>query len=111
MSSFKRMNDIRLLIVNDNGELRSNVADWTAEDLWKAYMQLTEAEAAFRIQKDELRLRPISDADWVRVHEWARREGTGRIFDSSTGFKLPNGATRSPDVSWVVNERLERLTE
>ncbi|HTE87681.1 MAG TPA: Uma2 family endonuclease [Terriglobales bacterium] len=43
--------------------------------------------------------------------EWARRDGTGQIFDSSAGFKLPNGATRSPDVSWVLNSRLERLTD
>ena len=33
--------------------LRSNVTDWTAEELWQAYMHLTEAEAAFRIQKDD----------------------------------------------------------
>jgi transposase len=39
--------------------LRSNVKDWNDEDLWKAYMQLTEAEAAFRIHKSDLRLRPI----------------------------------------------------
>jgi transposase len=39
--------------------LRSNVADWSAEDLWQAYTQLTEAEAAFRIQKSDLCLRPI----------------------------------------------------
>lgn len=39
--------------------LRSNVIDWSAEDLWKAYIQLTEAEAAFRIQKDNLQLRPV----------------------------------------------------
>src|SRR3990172_5986095 len=38
--------------------LRSNVADWTAEELWRAYIQLTQAEAAFRIQKSDLRLRP-----------------------------------------------------
>ncbi len=42
---------------------------------------------------------------------WARREGTGQIFDSSTGFKLPNGATRSPDVSWVRSERLDLLSD
>jgi transposase len=50
--------------------LRSNVADWTAEGLWKAYMQLTEAESAFRIQKDELRLRPVwhQTADRVQAH-------------------------------------------
>jgi len=39
--------------------LRSNVTDWTPEDLWKAYIQLTEAEAAFRIHKSDLRIRPI----------------------------------------------------
>jgi transposase len=39
--------------------LRSNVKDWSDEDLWKAYIQLTEAEAAFRIHKSDLGLRPI----------------------------------------------------
>ena len=39
--------------------LRSNVTDWTAEELWRSYMQLTEAEAAFRIHKDLLQLRPV----------------------------------------------------
>ena len=39
--------------------LRSDVTDWSAEELWRAYMQLTEAEAAFRIQKTDLQLRPI----------------------------------------------------
>lgn len=39
--------------------LRTNVADWSDEELWKAYIQLTEAEAAFRIHKSDLSLRPI----------------------------------------------------
>lgn len=39
--------------------LRSNVTDWTDEELWNAYIQLTEAEAAFRIQKSDLSIRPI----------------------------------------------------
>ncbi len=39
--------------------LRTNVVDWSDEDLWKAYIQLTEAEAAFRIHKSDLSLRPI----------------------------------------------------
>ena len=34
----------------------------------------------------------------------------GSRFDSSTGFKLPNGATRSPDASWIRNERWNALT-
>ena len=39
--------------------LRSNVLDWSPEELWRVYIQLTEAEAAFRIQKSDLQLRPI----------------------------------------------------
>lgn len=39
--------------------LRTNVSDWTDEELWKAYIQLTEAEAAFRIHKADLSIRPI----------------------------------------------------
>jgi transposase len=39
--------------------LRSNVADWSDEELWKTYIQLTEAEAAFRIHKSDLSIRPI----------------------------------------------------
>ena len=41
---------------------------------------------------------------------WARTDGTGRYFDSSAGFKLPNGALRSPDASWILNSRLDALT-
>jgi transposase len=50
--------------------LRSNITDWSDEELWKAYIQLTQAEAAFRIQKDQLRVRPIwhQRADRVEGH-------------------------------------------
>lgn len=41
---------------------------------------------------------------------WARKNKQGVGFDSSTGFILPNGATRSPDVAWVRRERLAGLT-
>ena len=41
---------------------------------------------------------------------WARRDGTGVAFESSTGFKLPNGAVRSPDAAWVRRERLGQLS-
>ena len=50
--------------------LRSNIADWCPEDLWRAYIQLTHAEAAFRIHKSDLDLRPIwhQRADRVQAH-------------------------------------------
>jgi len=41
---------------------------------------------------------------------WNRQNNLGKAFDSSTGFKLPNGATRSPDVSWIKIERWNVLT-
>lgn len=41
---------------------------------------------------------------------WSRSDGTGMSFDSSTGFRLPNGAVRAPDASWVRRERFESLT-
>ncbi|HEX9373772.1 MAG TPA: IS1634 family transposase, partial [Roseiflexaceae bacterium] len=74
--------------------LRTNVSDWTPESLWQTYMQLTEAEAAFRIQKGELGLRPIwhQKAERVEAHilvcflgyvmwktleQWQKRAGLG----------------------------------
>jgi Uma2 family endonuclease len=41
---------------------------------------------------------------------WAEAEGSGEVFDSSTGFRLADGATRSPDAAWVRRERLARLS-
>lgn len=50
--------------------LRSNVTDWTPEQLWRAYMQLTEAEDAFHIQKSDLQIRPVwhQKAERVQAH-------------------------------------------
>jgi len=75
--------------------LRSNIPDWSPEELWRTYIQLTEAEAAFRIHKSELSLRPIwhQRADRVQAHilvcflayvlwktleQWQRRAGLGQ---------------------------------
>ena len=50
--------------------LRSNVTDWQPEELWRAYMHLTDAEAAFRIHKSDLQLRPVwhQRAERVQAH-------------------------------------------
>jgi Uma2 family endonuclease len=44
------------------------------------------------------------------VVSWARHDKTGIVFDSSTMFTFPNGAKRSPDVSWILKERIEALS-
>ena len=74
--------------------LRSNVNDWTPEALWQTYVQLTEAEAAFRIQKSDLSIRPIwhhkqgrvqahifvcflAYVMWKTLEQWQKRAGLG----------------------------------
>jgi Uma2 family endonuclease len=47
----------------------------------------------------------------LRLAIWAETQGTGLTFGSSTGFTLPNGAIRSPDVSWIRQERWNALTK
>jgi len=74
--------------------LRTNIADWSPEDLWRTYIQLTEAEAAFRIHKSDLSLRPIWHQSaprvqahilvcflayvlWKTLEQWQQRAGLG----------------------------------
>ncbi|PSN12899.1 Uma2 family endonuclease [filamentous cyanobacterium CCT1] len=41
---------------------------------------------------------------------WNRQSQAGIVFDSSTGFSLPNGADRAPDVAWVEKSRIEAIS-
>ncbi len=89
--------------------LRSNIKDWDATQLWQAYIQLTEAEAAFRIQKGDLRIRPIWHQKeervnahilvcflayvlWKMISQMAKRAGLGneprKIFDEIAQIKV-----------------------
>jgi Uma2 family endonuclease len=45
----------------------------------------------------------------AQLDRWAEADGTGVAFDSSTGFTLPDGGTRSPDAAWVRRDRLASL--
>ena len=44
---------------------------------------------------------------WV----WNSQDNLGKVFDSSTGFILPNGANRSPDASWIPLAKWDALTD
>ena len=46
----------------------------------------------------------------AQIWIWNQRNKLGKVFDSSGGFKLPNGANRAPDASWVKLERWDALT-
>ncbi|MBV9387092.1 MAG: Uma2 family endonuclease [Chroococcidiopsidaceae cyanobacterium CP_BM_ER_R8_30] len=48
---------------------------------------------------------------YIDLGNWNRQTQLGKAFDSSTGFRLPNGATRSPDVSWIRIECWNALTQ
>jgi len=89
--------------------LRSNVTEWSAEELWKAYIQLTEAEAAFRVHKSDLVLRPIwhhtskrvrghimvcflAYVLWKTLSQWCKASGLGtearKVFDELSELTL-----------------------
>ena len=51
------------------------------------------------------------NADLIyQIKAWSRQNNLGKVFDSNGCFKLPNGADRSPDSSWVKQERWDALT-
>ena len=45
------------------------------------------------------------------LYIWNKKFKTGEVFDSSTGFTLPDGSVFSPDASWISNEKISLLTE
>ena len=105
--------------------LRSNLNDMDAPTLWKHYIQLTEAEWAFRITKDELVLRPIwhqkedrvqahilisflAYAMWKTLSGWMNRSGLGdaprSLLDELTKIK-------SSDVVLPIRVEKDNLRE
>lgn len=45
----------------------------------------------------------------AQLYNWAKADGTGKAFDATGGFELPNGATRNPDAAWIPLEKWNRL--
>jgi transposase len=67
--SWRRRKEVEDWVALSNGcyLLRSNIKDWSAQELWQAYIHLTDAEEAFRIYKSDLNLRPIWHYNKERV--------------------------------------------
>ena len=88
------------------------------EDEFFAFCQLNRDVRLERTAEGELIVMPPMGGETgdrnseinMQLRLWAKRDGTGRAFDSSTGYRLPSGAVRSPDASWVRGERLAALT-
>lgn len=116
--------------------LRSNIHDWTDEQLWKTYIQLSEAEAAFRIQKSDLCVRPIwhhkqdrikahilicflAYVLWKTLQQWQSRAGLGdsprtiltelsRINAADIVLPLADGSKRELRLRCVVRPEREQ---
>jgi hypothetical protein len=75
--------------------LRTNITDWDAEQLWRTYIQLSEAEAAFRIHKSELAIRPsgISARIAFKLTSWCAFSLTSRRRPWSNGKAARDWAT------------------
>ena len=117
--------------------LRSNIYDWTDEQLWKTYIQLSEAEAAFRIQKSDLCVRPIwhhkqgrikahilicflAYVLWKTLQQWQSRAGLGdsprtiltelsRIDSADIVLPLADGSKRELRLRCVVRPDREQV--
>jgi Uma2 family endonuclease len=85
------------------------------------FFELCQKNRDYRFERTaagELLIMPPTGSDTGRrnadvtfqLQAWNRQNNLGIVFDSSAGFKLPNGADRSPDASWVKRERWEALT-
>jgi transposase len=102
--------------------LRTNVHQWTPEALWQMYVQLTEAEAAFRIQKSDLSIRPVwhqrehrvqahifvcflAYVLWKTLEQWQKRAGLG---NSPRTILFELGHIQSVDVVLPLASDTER---
>ena len=116
--------------------LRTNIEEWTDEELWKTYIQLTEAEAAFRIQKSDLCIRPIwhhkqdrikahilicflAYVMWKTLQQWQSRAGLGdsprtiltelsRIHAADIVLPLADASRRELRIRCVVRPEREQ---
>jgi Uma2 family endonuclease len=97
--------------------LPSGVVDWTEEE----FFHFCQSNRDLRIERSvegEIIVMPpaggysgFPNAKAVsQLDAWATKDGSGVAFDSSTGFRLPNGAMRSPDAAWVQISRLQPLS-
>ena len=89
----------------------------TPEQFFRLCRDNPELQFELTAQKEIIIMSPTgSETGWrngeITRHlgNWAERDGTGLVFDSSTGFTLPNGAERAPDASWIHRERWDALT-
>lgn len=113
----------KIFVPNNSGAVRFNFESGnkrlrlTDDEFWDFCRQNDEMRIEMTKEGDVIIMPPTGSETGERNAEitmqlrlWAKKDQSGKSYDSSTGFKLPNGATVSPDASWVLNERLEKFT-
>jgi Uma2 family endonuclease len=86
------------------------------------FLQFSGVNNPFRMEREPngeiLIMTPaVTDTGFINrrivqaLGNWADQDGRGEVAESSTGFRLPNGAVRSPDAAWVSHRRLDALTK
>ena len=109
--------------VNENAAVTSVVLHWppSLQLVNDQFFDFCQANKELRIERTaqgdcEIMAPTGGETGWrnlslaAQLYLWAEQDGSGVAFDSSTGYTLPNGAIRSPDVSWVKRTRLAALT-
>jgi Uma2 family endonuclease len=94
-----------------------NLTDNMSEEEFFAFCQANRELRIERDQNGNVIIMPPTGSETGRFNTelitelnlWNRQTALGVVFDSSTGFKLPNGAVRSPDASWIRKERWDPL--
>ncbi len=105
-------------MVLENGFLLKTVDGMTEE----MFFDLCQANSELRMERDQygniIIMSPTGMSTgnfnfemYIEIGIWNRENKLGYAFDSSTGYTLPNGAVRSPDVSWIAKERWESIPE
>lgn len=109
-------------IVIERGELRFNFKPQVERISLEEFENICRNNREMRIEMDRegdvIIMPPVhaetseKNADIViQLGSWAKKDKRGKVYESSAGFVLPNGAIRSPDASWILKERLEKLSD
>jgi Uma2 family endonuclease len=111
------------VVVNENAQLATVVLHWppSLHLVNEQFFEFCQANKELRIERTaqgdcEIMVPTGGETSWrnsrltTLLSIWAEQDGSGVVFDSMGGFIFPNGAIRSPDVSWVKRSRLAALT-
>lgn len=100
------------------GFVRLRLPDMSAEKFWQFAKDNREVKVEMTMDGELIAYYPTGGGSGFSnsnllyaLTGWARQNGSGVVFDSSTLFVLPNGARRSPDAAWVTRARWDALSE